>query len=481
MNGLAQTIFSGLRTLLVPLTLLATGCTLGPDYQRPPSVVPADYRWKAAEPRDAAPKGPWWEMYGDASLNRLQENALANNQTLKAAFARVDQARARARVSKADFFPTLTSSPSWQRYRTSSTTASNNGFPAQAITANDFSLPIDLSYEIDLWGKVRRAFESNRAGLLASAAAYQHVLFTLQADVAVAYYNLRALDHEIDILRQAIRLREESVVIFEKRYTSGLSSELDATRARSELATARADLAAAELRRSTQESTLAILCGQPAATFEIAPELTPLVPPPVSPGLPSELLERRPDVAEAERTLAARNADIGVAQAAFFPSIRLTAGGGLQSAELSDLFMWESRIWSFGPQITLPIFSGGRNKAALDEARAAYEEAVANYRQAILVAFQEVDDALAGGRFLAEQSNALRLAVESSRKSAGLSITRYNNGVVDYLDVIDAERTRLQNELQAVRVDGERMTTSVLLVKAIGGGWPSATPPETLP
>lgn len=460
---------------------LLSGCTLGPDYQRPATPVADDYRWKPAEPRDADPKGPWWEMYGDTELNRLQALALENSQTLKAAFSRVDQARARARVSRSDFFPTLTTSPGWQRYRTSETTAPNGGFPTQSITANEFNLPIDLSYEIDLWGKVRRAFEANRNDLLASAAAYQNVLFTLQADVAIAYYNLRTTEREIDILEQTLKLRQDSLDLFRQRNAAGVSSELDATRAQTELSTAQADLASARRRRATHVSTLALLCGQPAPAFTIAPALVKLEPPVIDPGIPSSLLERRPDVGEAERTLAARNADIGVAQAAFFPSIRLTAGAGLQSAELSDLSMWESRIWSFGPQITLPIFAGGRNAAALEEARAAYEEAVANYRQSILVAFQEVDDALAGLRYLQEQSLAQTAAVDAARKSASLSITRYRNGVVNYLDVIDAERSRLQTELQAVRIDGERMTTSVLLVKAIGGGWKAAPQPNPTP
>jgi outer membrane protein, multidrug efflux system len=458
--------------------LSLVGCTLGPNYQRPEVPASTDFRWKTAEPRDAEPKGPWWEMYGDAELTRLQEAAYAQNQTLKAAFSRVDQARARARVSRADFFPTLSTSPSWQRYRTSENTAPNGGFPTQSITANDFHVPIDLSYEVDLWGKVRRAFESNRNDLLASAAAYQHILFTLQADVAVAYYNLRTVDREMEIIQQTIDLRRQALTLFEQRFQAGISSDLDASRARTELATAEADLAAAKRRRANQESLLALLCGQPAANFTIAPARIELSPPAIAAGLPSSLLERRPDVAQAERTLAARNADIGVAYAAFFPSIRLTAGAGLQSAELSDLFMWESRIWSFGPQITLPIFAGGRNSAALEESKAAYEEAVAHYRQSILVAFQEVDDALAALRFLGEQSTAQQKALESARSSASISTTRFRNGVVNYLDVIDAERTRLQTELQAVRIDGERMTSSVLLIKAIGGGWNAVPSPN---
>jgi multidrug efflux system outer membrane protein len=467
--------------LLAAAVLPFAGCTLGPNYERPAMVVPADYRWKPAEPRDGESKGPWWELYADAELDRLQAEALNGSQTLKGALARVEQARARARVSRADFFPTLTASPAWQRYRTSETTAPSGGFRTESITANEFNLPIDLSYEIDLWGKVRRAFESNRAELLASAAAYQQVLFTLQADVASTYFRLRAEDLEIGILEQTVLLRQDSLRIFQQRFESGLTSELDASRARTELASAQAELAATRRRRADLESTLAVLCGRPAATFRLErAAAAPLLPPEIAPGLPSALLERRPDIAEAERRLAARNAEIGVALAAFFPSLRLTAGGGLQSAELADLFQWESRIWSFGPQITVPILAGGRNKAALEEARAAHEEAVATYRQTVLNAFQEVDDALSALRYLTEQAAALDQAAAAARKSAELSTTRYRNGVVDYLEVIDAERSRLETELQSVRIAGERMNASILLVKAIGGGWP-AVPPGTAP
>jgi multidrug efflux system outer membrane protein len=453
------------------LILVWSGCAMGPNYERPTVETPADWRWKEAKPRDAQAKGPWWEMFSDPVLDSLQKKAIAANQNLKAAVARVDQARARARVSAADFYPTLAANPSWTRYRTTGNAASQGGFPVSSVTANDFSLPLDLSYEVDLWGKVRRGFEAERNEMLATAADYQNILFTLQADVAQNYYQLRAIDHEIDILEQTVKLRQENVGIFEARFKAGYSSDLDLTRIQTQLATAKADLAAAKQSRAQNENTLAVLCGQPAATFAVESALVSLTPPAVAPGLPSELLERRPDVAEAERRMAARNAEIGVAYTAFFPSLRLTASGGVQSAELKDLFEWESRVWTFGPSISLPIFQGGRNLANLKGSRAAYEESVAQYRQSILVAFQEVDNALAGLRFLDEQASAQNDAVLSARRSAELSMTRFRNGMVDYLDVIDAERSRLANELQMVRVNGQRMTTTVLLVKAIGGGW----------
>jgi len=445
---------------------------VGPNYRRPETELPDQWRWKEASPRDEEAKGPWWELFKDAELNRLQQLALEQNQDLKAAFARVDKARAHARVTSAAFFPDINANPSWQRYRTSSTTVAS--FPVQSITANDFHVPIDLSYEVDLWGKVRRSFESARSEWLASTSDFENLLFSLQSDVGQNYYRLRGVDHEIEILNSAVKLRQQNLEIFEARAKAGYSSQLEVTRSQTELATAKATLADAERRRASLVNDLALLCGSTDADLEVPPLAVSLEPPEIKPGLPSQLLERRPDVAAAERRLTARNAEIGVAYAAFFPSIRLTGSGGFQSADLQDLFHWESRVWSFGPGITIPISSVGVTGARIKEARAAYDEAVAQYRQSILVAFRDVDDSLASLRFLKNQAEASTDAAGSARKSAELSIARYKNGVVDYLNVIDAERSRLDNELQLARVNTERMVQTIRLVKAIGGGWMEA-------
>lgn len=465
--------------LLLPLALAS--CALGPDYQRPVVDTPPDWRWKPATPSDSSDKGPWWELFEDPVLNDLQNRAYANNQNLKAAVARVDQARAGARVSKADFLPDLTLNPSYERYRTSPNTGSRGrgNFPSR--TENQFNFPLDLSYEIDLWGKVRRGFESARNELLASASAYRHILFTLQSDVAVRYFQLRQIDHEIDILRQTLELRTLAVKLFKERAQSGLTSELDVSRAETELAEVEAEMAAARRRRASSEATLAILVGEPAARFSIEPNLVRIKVPEIAAGLPSTLLERRPDVAEAERKLAARNAEIGVAYAAFFPSIRLTASGGFQSVELKDLFSWESRVWSFGPNVSLPLFAGGRNAAALRQARAAYEEAVATYRQSLLVAFSEVDDSLAGLLYLREELTAQARATAAARKASTLSIDRYQAGIINYLELIDTERNRLENEVRLVQITAQQLITTVQLIKALGGGWDPATAGATSP
>ncbi len=468
---------SGILAFGLLVLLGMAGCSVGPDYKRPEVEVPDQWRWKEAGPRDEDPKGPWWEMFGDPELNRLEELAMGANQDLKGAVARVEQGRARARVSASEFFPEIAAHPSWQRYRTSATTASS--FPMEPITANDFRLPIDLSYEVDLWGRVRRSFESARNEMLASAADYQQVLFTLQADLAVTYFRLRSLEQEVEILDQTVLMRRRNHEVFQARFNAGYSSQLEVTRSKTDLANATLGHADAQRRRAELLDALAVLCGAAPSGFEIAQGVEAPVIPEVSPGIPSELLERRPDIAKAERQLAARNAEIGVAYAAFFPSIRLTGNAGFQSGELEDLFHWESRAWSLGPNVTIPISAMGINQSRLKRARGVYEEAVAQYRQSVLLAFREVDDSLAALRFLKEEVETARDSRENARKSAELSVVRYKQGLLDYYGVIDAERSRLEAELQSVRVDVERMLSTIRLIKAIGGGWSGASPEKT--
>jgi multidrug efflux system outer membrane protein len=453
------------------LLFLFSGCSLGPNYHRPDVEIPVDWHWKEAVPRDEESKGPWWEVFNDPELDRLQQLAVENNQNLKAAIARIDQARSHARVTAADFFPNVTADPSWQRYKTSPNTANNVPFPIQSITANDFKVPLDFSYEIDLWGKVRRSFESARNEMLASAADYENVLFTLQADVGENYYRLRGVDREIEIFNTAVELRQKNLDIFNARFKAGYTSQLEVVRSTGELSSAKANLADARRRHAAYLNALALLCGSAVSGFDVPSKSVSLQPPEIKPGLPSDLLERRPDIAEAERHLAAKNAEIGVAYAAFFPSIKLTGSAGFESAELSDIFSWESRVWSIGPSISIPISALGVNQARVNEVRGAYDEAVAQYRQSVLVAFRDVEDMLSALRFLKEQSGVLGEVISASRKAVELSTAQYKNGIVDYLNVIDAERTRLDNELQLVRVDTERMASTVKLVKAIGGGW----------
>ncbi|HEU0009832.1 MAG TPA: efflux transporter outer membrane subunit [Verrucomicrobiae bacterium] len=466
-------------TQALALAALASGCAVGPNYRQPTTAVPATYKstndlgaWKEAQPLDNVPKGAWWEVFGDETLNALQRRADANNEDLKAAVARVEQARATARVARSELLPTLDANPSWTRQRYSPNQIPNFG----DVTANTFRAPLDLSYEIDLWGRVRRGFESARADAQASLASFHGVLLALHADVAQNYFALRALDAELATVTGTVNLRKEQVQLVRSRFEGGIGNELDVARAETELASTEAEAASLAKRRAELENALAILVGEIPATFQLAasgadaPQWNP--PPPAIPaGLPADLLERRPDVAEAERQLAAANARIGVAKAAFFPVVRLTGSGGYVSGDIDSLFNWESRVWSLGPSLSLPIFAGGRNVANYSRSKSAYDESVARYRQQILVAFGDVENSLAGIHHLGEQFAAQNRAVTNARRAAELAGDRYRAGIVSYLEVVDANREALQAERGRAQLAGQRLAASVQLIKALGGGW----------
>lgn len=456
--------------LLIFATLLA-GCKVGPDYKRPVVETPNDWRWKTAEPKDHVPRGQWWQVFADTNLHALEQQAVADNLDLKAAYARVEQARANARISRADFYPALQGQAVFQRYRTSGNSPSPVPFPIPSFTQEQWSVPFDLSYEIDLWGRVRRSFESARYLALGAEAARQSVLLSLQADVAANYFTLYSLHREIELLEQAIQLRKQALQIFEQRLNAGLATEFEVQRGRVEVASADADLQSARRRQAETINALALLCGKAPSGFGFAVTREELKLPAIAPDLPSSLLERRPDVAQAERELASQMAQIGVAKAAFFPSVRLTASGGLLSGDLANLFEWESRTWSLAPTINVPIFEGGRNKANLERARAAYEESVAQYRQRVLVAFKEVEDSLAGLRYLDDEAKARRQAAEAATRATRLSAERYRAGSINFLEVVDSENVRLVNELAHIRAVNDQRIATVRLIKALGGGW----------
>lgn len=453
---------------------------VGPDYHPPTNSVPSEYKaaelgsWKPGQPLDNLPKGNWWEAFQDAQLNELESRAVDANQNLKAAVARVTQARASARVAGADLLPNLTLAPSYARERYSPNQVPSFG----PITANSFSVPLDLSYELDLWGRVRRGFESARAEAQASLADFYNLLLTLQADVAQNYFALRSLDAELGTVTATVALRNEQVQLVNSRFEGGVGNDLDVARAKSELATTEVEAASLAQRRAQLENALAILVGANPSSFHLS-ALTNRnwnpAPPAVPAGLPSELLERRPDVAQAERQLAAANGRIGVAKGAFFPVVSLTASGGYLSGEVESLFNWESRAWSLGPSVSLPLFAGGRNRANLKRARAAFDESIARYRQQVLVAFGEVENSLAGIRYLAAQSEAQQRAVAHSRRAADLATERYRSGIVSYLEVVDASREALAAERANAQLAGQRLNLAVQLIKALGGGWEAQT------
>lgn len=447
------------------------GCSVGPDYHRAATETPAAYSelipWKEATPSDAITRGDWWTVFGDSKLNALQTEAVANNQDLRAAVARVDQARAIARVAKSEFIPHIAANAGGSFNRSSS----NSALVTPGLETSDTDASLSLSYELDIWSRVRRTVEAATATAQASVADYEVVRLALHSDLAQNYFTLRALDSEAAILAHAIDLRQQELDLVRTRFQAGSSTDLDVARAETTHANAQAELATVFGQRAELEHALAVLVGCTAESFHL--EANPLVgtPPAIATGVPSQLLERRPDIAEAERQMAATNAEVGIATAAFFPVIRLTGTAGFESVDLGSLFNWPSRMWSVGPSLTLPIFEGGRNTANLNRSKARYDEVVARYRQQVLTAFKEVEDHLSGLRNLSDRATAQQTSVTSSQRAYQLSDLLYRTGATNYLDVIDSERTALESQRSAARTLGQRYVATVLLVKALGGGW----------
>ncbi len=471
----ARSGLSPRRLALAALLLMLAGCAVGPDYKRPETGTPK--AWKESGAQVAAAyslPATWWEVFGDTKLNELEDQARIQSPNLRAAAARVMQARAIAGVAEADYYPNVTLDPGVSRDRYSKNRPAQPGTPVVGYAANHFRLPLDAAYEVDVWGRVRRAVESADARLDASADDYFTVLLTLQADIAQNYLTLRSLDAERDVLRRAIEIRRQALDLIRVRFEGGIGSELDVTRAQTEVASAESESIGVAKRRAEIEHAIAILIGKAPADFVLAENPLNLAPPAIPAGLPSELLVRRPDVARAERLLAARNADIGVATAAYFPSIRLTGALGFDSAELSDLLKSGSTAGFLGAGVSLPLFDGGRIKGNVDLAKAAYEENLAQYRSRVLSAFGDVEDALSGLRILAEQADLQARALAAAQQTAEISSTRYEAGLVIFLEFVDAERTRLATQRLATQIDGQRLVASVGLIKALGGGWQEA-------
>lgn len=464
----------------VCLVLLA-GCTVGPDYKRPEATaMPAAYAgatngWKVAQPQAQFPKGTWWEIFGDAELNGLESQAYAANQQLKTAVARFAEARAQMDVTRSGLFPNIALPGSATRQRNSPNAPGGTGAAlGSSGTYNDFSVPLDLGYEVDLWGRVRRSVESVRAQAQASADDVETIRLMIQAEVAVDYFTLRALDSEREVLSSSVEVFAKSLQLTRNRRVGGVASDLDVAQAQTVLKTTQAQLPAVALQRAQFEHALAVLVGQPAPAFRIPERKLSVAPPLIPPGLPSELLERRPDISAAERRVAAANASIGVAKAAFFPTVQLNGLAGLESVSAATLFNGSSRLWAVGPSLTLPIFEGGKLRAGLRLAAATYEEMVANYRQSVLTAFSEVEDNLAAQTLLASQYDAESEALLAARKQLEIANNRYRDGLITYLEVATAESTALNIEFSATLLRGQQLVAAVALVKALGGGWQEA-------
>ena len=458
-----------LAALGAAITLFA-GCAVGPNYSRPDAPSQTGWKEPTVATNAAVLPAEWWHIFGDADLDSLETQAVAANQDLKGAVARVTQARALARVSKSEFFPAVSGDAAYSRNRLS---ANRANVPQQNLDWDDYSASFDFSYELDVWGRIRRNVEAARADAAVVASDLEVVLLTLTADVARNHYLLRSLDNEKRVIEATIALRRAAVQLQETRNRAGLINEVDVTRARTELANVEADLHSVLRSRAEAEHALAVLCGQPPANFSVAARASDFLPPQIPAGLPSSLLERRPDILEAEHGLEAASARIGVAKAAFFPTIKLTSTAGIASADLGSVIDWPSRFFALGPSVHVPIFEGGRNVANLQAAKARYEQSVAGYRGAVLNAFREVEDSLSDLGTLASQGDAVNRALTSARDTAALAGERYQQGLSSYLDVVDAERLALQAERQRTQLRGQQAISTVLLAKALGGGWKS--------
>jgi len=488
----------------VAATLILAACSLAPAYHAPAAPADAAFKevspawsqetataldgstWKAATPSEAVARGEWWKVFNDAVLDNLERQALEANQDLKAAAARVKEARALNQVARSAYFPTVDAGLGATRQQPS---AASQGLPdgARVQPSTVYRAQANVSYEVDLFGRVASSVDAAKADTQRSEALFRSVQLALQADVAQNYFALRELDAEGEVYAQAVALREDSLTLLKSRFAEGDISEVDVLRADAELSTARSAAMTAERLRAASEHSLAVLLGKTPAEFTMPSTPLQAVNLRIPAGLPSSLLERRPDIAAAERSMAAANARIGVAKSAFFPSLSLTGTGGFESSSFGNLFKWSSRSFLLGPltgtALSLPLFDGGKRKGDLANAKATYEEQAATYQQQVLLAFREVEDNLATLRVLEDQTRTQGAAVAASTKAATLLRTQYTEGQTNYLDVLDAQRSVLSARRDAVQLQGLQAIATVNLIRALGGGWddtanpgPAATP-----
>ena len=464
--------------LLAGCSLVCTlGCTVGPRYKRPTAQVPDTWKgegpWQAAAPKDAIPKGAWWKIFHDAELDRLEQELLQANQSLDAARDRLLQARAQARIASSAYFPVLSTDPSGQRMRFSGNRPLEGAKPANVVpdTESVFAVPFSVSYELDLFGRVRRNLEAANASLQGSAADLENVRLVLTAELAADYFNLRESDREAGVVRQSVEIQQRGLDLVNHRHEGGVANGLEVAQQAALLDSTATQLQLVLQQRAQYEHAIAVVTGKSASVFSVAEAPFDATPPAIPTGVPSEILERRPDVATSERQMAFENAQVGIAMTAFYPHITLSGGGSWESRDITTLVNAPSAMWSLGGDLLQPIFNGGRNRANLASSRAAYDESVANYRESVLVAFQQVEDGLSGLAFLEQAMKTQQAAVADSRRALALANDRYVGGVTTYLDVITAQSTLLSNERLATQLLGQQMTTSVYLVKALGGAW----------
>ncbi len=459
---------------------LVTGCAVGPKYKVPAVTAPPAYKesanWKPAQPNEQQLGGNWWEIFQDPQLNTLEQQINVSNQNLKAAVAQYQESRAALRYVRADYYPTVTAAPSAAREQYSNNRPPQSSF--DGLTFNDFVLPVNVSYQANVWGRVSRNVESNRAQAQATAADLAVVNLSMHATLAVDYFAARTLDAEEKLLKDTVAQYQQAYQLNEDRYQGGLGSEVEVEQAKTILQTTRAQLVDVGVARAQYEHAVAVLVGEAPAEFTLPPLPLTTPPPPIPIGVPSELLERRPDIAAAERRVAAANAQIGLAETAYYPLVNMVGTGGFESGSITTLLQGPSAMWSVGASVVQTLFDGGRRRAATDEAKASYDSSVASYRQTVLTGFQQVEDNLAALRILEQEAGVQASAVEAAQRSLDLSNSRYEGGVTSYLEVITAQNADLSDELTAVNILGRRMASAVLLIEAIGGGWDRNSLPQ---
>jgi multidrug efflux system outer membrane protein len=462
------------------MALLFAGCTVGPKYARATAPTTAKWDvsepWRQSDPKDAAPKGEWWSVFHDDELSTLEKDALAANQTLQAATGNYNQARAAAAIQVATLFPTFGVAPTAQRQRLSGNRPTNGAVVAlKPVSQNTFTLPFTVGYEVDLFGQRRRTIEAAEASYQASAANLENVRLVITAELAGDYFTLRQLDSELGILNRTVDTLKRGLELVDSRHKGGVASGLDVAQEETLLQTTRTQATLLLQQRKQFEDAIAVLVGKPAPDFHIPIKELNAEPPPIELGLPSDLLERRPDIAQAERQMAVANAQIGVAKAAYYPSLNLFGSGGWQAADIAKLANVSSIFWALGANVAEAIFTGGARRAQVEFAQSGYDVNVANYRQSVLSAFQEVQDDVTGLTVLEQARATQQLAVDAARRTLDLSEDRYKGGLVSYLDVVTAQQNLLNNEQESAVIQGQRLVTSVLLVKALGGGWDASS------
>ena len=465
---------------LLMLFGLTAGCVVGPRYERPAATTPTTAPssawqtqppWQQAAPKDAIPKGTWWQVFHDPTLDAYEQQLLQANQSLLAARERLAQARSLARVASSGLFPSLSTDPSALRQSEGANRPLNGAAVPTGFTQSVFTLPFNISYEVDLFGDVRHKLEAANASLQSTAADLENAQLVLSAELAADYFSLRELDAELQVVEENVGYERKGLELVNNRHVGGIASGLEVAQQSALLDATLTQLALVRQSRAQYEHAIAVLVGQSASNFEVAAAPLHAAPPPLPLGVPADVLERRPDIASMERQIAYANAQVGVAHAALYPHITLGGSGGLQSRDIADLFSAPSLFWSLGADALQPIFQGGRNRANLAATRSAYNVSVANYRQSVLTAFQQVEDGISNLQTLAQAATTQAAAVEDARRELAIANNRYVGGIASYLDVITAQSTLLSNERLETQLLGQRMVSSVYLVKALGGGW----------